>query len=496
VSSHSLTCGRSFKSYLVVTAILASSCFLLCQADFDLFARLAVGKLIAETGEVTTKDPFSFLLTKDLWVDHEWLAGLVFYTTHSFLGDWGLLGLNLLFCACTILVLSQAARGSFSRGPLSCIWGILCLIPCAYVWNSVIRSQVFTAFGVALCLLLFMRLNAQRKTLAFFLLYFFIWTNAHAGFVVGLGFLGIYTLTLFLRSSTRRPAIALCFFLVLCASTSLLTPYGLAYWDYLREALFMPRPDIVEWWPVQPFQPKHIFLWIVLFIFIFSLLSNHQQRLRQYFNQYPEFFPLLAISLFVGLRHERHIVFFYFVAFVYGGMLFEDFSKKISCMSVRLKNLSQALSRLFPTATFFIFLYSCVFLIARAIQTNSPLNYSRYPVQVFDYLEAHHVEGSLLVHFNEGSYALWRGYPRIRVSLDGRYEEVYPKETFDLVQTAYYGKSEEQTKAIRTINPDLILQCPLSSADFPAQSLLEYAPVRIQDASGCHLFQRKLAASE
>jgi hypothetical protein len=41
------------------------------DGDPDVWARLAVGKLIVESGAVPDRDPFSYTETRPLWVDHE-----------------------------------------------------------------------------------------------------------------------------------------------------------------------------------------------------------------------------------------------------------------------------------------------------------------------------------------------------------------------------------------------------------------------------------------
>ena len=46
-------------------------------------------------------------------------------------------------------------------------------------------------------------------------------------------------------------------------------------------------------------------------------------------------------------------------------------------------------------------------------------------------LESSRVSGRLAVYFNWGEYALYHLHPRIRVSIDGRYETVYPDDVVE-----------------------------------------------------------------
>jgi hypothetical protein len=50
----------------------------------------------------------------------------------------------------------------------------------------------------------------------------------------------------------------------------------------------------------------------------------------------------------------------------------------------------------------------------------------RYPVEAVNLLKEE--RGNLAVFFNWGEYALYHLYPRVLVSIDGRYETVYPEE--------------------------------------------------------------------
>ena len=66
-------------------------------------------------------------------------------------------------------------------------------------------------------------------------------------------------------------------------------------------------------------------------------------------------------------------------------------------------------------------------------------------------------KGKVLTGFNVGSFALWRLYPNFQISLDGRYEEVYPDDTVYMVQSAINDDSPEGSAALNKLSPDFIL---------------------------------------
>ena len=63
----------------------------------------------------------------------------------------------------------------------------------------------------------------------------------------------------------------------------------------------------------------------------------------------------------------------------------------------------------------------------------------------------------MLNSFNEGSYLLWKGYPDLLISIDGRYEEVYPEETFAKNAAIYSPNASNRAQLVSAWAPDYIL---------------------------------------
>jgi hypothetical protein len=62
-----------------------------------------------------------------------------------------------------------------------------------------------------------------------------------------------------------------------------------------------------------------------------------------------------------------------------------------------------------------------------------------YPVRECDVLSRSGSSGNAVVPFDWGSYVAWRLYPKVKVSMDGRYEETYPENTFEM-NMRFYNK--------------------------------------------------------
>ena len=84
-----------------------------------------------------------------------------------------------------------------------------------------------------------------------------------------------------------------------------------------------------------------------------------------------------------------------------------------------------------------------------------------YPLGAVQYIREHALSGNILTEFHWGEYLIWALYPQCRVSLDGRYEQVYPenisREYFDFI----YARGGYQ-QFLDKYPPDMILIPPQS----------------------------------
>jgi len=97
------------------------------------------------------------------------------------------------------------------------------------------------------------------------------------------------------------------------------------------------------------------------------------------------------------------------------------------------------------------------------------LNLKDYPVNAVSFLADSNESGDLLVDFNTGGYALWRLYPKFRISMDGRYETVYTESTHEINQAAFAIGSDHGLKAFKQINPSHAM---LPNAEYMRENVL------------------------
>jgi hypothetical protein len=430
-----------------LSAILLALLSLIPQADPDLFARVAVGRLVELHGSVLPTDPFSFSPRLDRWVDHEWLSGVVFYHTAGLAGDQGLLTLCYGLMLLTLLFLLQAHRELIGTVRVRLPWLLLTIPLLFVVWGSVVRCRVFTFLFLSILLLALVRWRSGRKRWIWALPFVFVlWANLHGGFVAGLGLLGVSTLAVVLTSPRESWPLLACLLLSLLGT--LINPYGLEYWDYILGAVLMERPEIQEWR-----SPDLVSLQILLSLFLLTLVFLGQRNASRRIP--PEGWGLISVAFLGTLWAERIFTFLLAVLAVYGTPSVKPFGH---LFERRWPEIRVAAGRVFPIA----YLLGLAWIGWGAVErlwevAGSGLDYDFFPVQATEWLERRGRGGNVLVHFDHGSYALWRLYPDYRVSMDGRYEEVYPQATVDLNRAAILPEHPQHEEALRILAPDYII---------------------------------------
>ncbi len=419
-------------------------------ADPDLFARLAVGKLISTTRAVPLIDPFAFSATKPMWYDHEWLSSILFHHVFGVFDEPGLFLLNLLFAGLTIAVIRSAQQcfaPEVSRGHQR-LWVLLWLPILLSIWLSTIRCQVVTF----LCLALLQRILIQYQQQSHWWLYllpplFVIWANSHGGVVFGFGLLGLYSLFRLSKIDVLPLLVAA----VSLLGIATINPYGPEYVVVLVKSALMKRELIWEWAPLPLFSGVGL-LWTTLLAISVSGAYLRWQRTRQLSF---ELLIFLIPSVIAGFTSQRLTPLAAITALIFATREFATFTNWLSAYSSRLitvisRSVALALLALLVTVSAFI---------TRTVVFGTALkfNLNDYPVQAMSWLASQYTGGKLLTNFNEGSYALWRLPANFRIAIDGRYEEVYPEETLRVALCALSSSCGWQQGALRQLTPDFVL---------------------------------------
>jgi len=416
-------------------------------ADGDLWAKLAIGAHVWLQGGVPLHDQFAFTPTLPTYIDHEWGAGVIFFGLLELFGPASLMFLKILLAFGALsgaLAVGRQLGASWNALLLLAVPAAACLLP-GYI--PVLRCHTFTYCFFGMTILCLEAIRGGNKWAAFVQpLVMLVWANVHGGCVAGLGTVAVYAaFALF----TRRQPKAMLFVSAACFVVTLINPYGFKFWTNLLPAVLHPRARITEWQPLPVFANDAFLAFRVLFVVVLVLLAVGWRRVEK--KSWPGLI-MLALTGVLGWRSRRHAPFFAVatLAFVapFLQVVFAGVAEKLR---PRIKP-EVALAVLYGVVAVFV---ASQFLPRASFEILAPVGHD--PVREADILSLARIEGNLATPFGWGSYCAWRLHPKIKVSMDGRYEAAFPESTFQLNNDFYDKRDPDWDRLIREYPVDFVL---------------------------------------
>jgi hypothetical protein len=214
----------------------------------DLWWHLAAGRFIWEQGTLPRSDGFSHTAVGEPWVNHEWLWDVLAWGAYRIHPDalaWLQLLLLVAVFSLTAWTVHRVGRNAFAT--LAATW----LAAAASHWFLDVRPHVFTLLLASLVLATLEKRWAPWSWPPLLAL----WANVHAGFVFGVGLIGLHTLVLSwaaLRAGTGLPK-ARWLGVGIAMLAAGLNPWGLSLYALPLETLDASTPfhDLLEWYPAE-----------------------------------------------------------------------------------------------------------------------------------------------------------------------------------------------------------------------------------------------------
>ncbi len=405
-------------------------------ADPDLWGRLSVGAVLDQAGFVPKIDDFSFTARGEAWIDHEWLTGVVFHRLLSTYGEAGLIAFKygaVLTCLMLVFILNRWVYAGTARWSG---WSCGLLSPLVVLgFMSSVRSQVFSFvfFMVFLVVLEVARAKGPKRWLLLLLLPAgVVWGNLHGGVAMGLILLGIHCVARLVEGRHADAALlaglGAGILLILAAAN----PYGVRYIAFLADAWTLDRGRISEWAPLFS-GPDN---WRIRFAQALAIASIvlavlglwNGRRIRSADSVAPCLVLLqLAIMSLVSIRITPFLA-------LGSAALLPFFAGQVA-WSPRPRErafIRFSFDVMLPVVATFVAVSALPMAGKPWLATVVPDETAagarwdwRYPVGAVHFLQASPYRGAILNRFNDGEFLLWNLYPRFRVAIDGRYEEVY-----------------------------------------------------------------------
>jgi hypothetical protein len=403
-------------------------------ADVDLWGYLAFGRVFWESGQFPYHDLFAYTPTKDLWVYHEWLTGVLYYFIFKHTENAGLQLLRYAFVLVTIYLIYLTAVKRGSTPLIACIALVPAMLLISFGYVPV-RAQMFTYFFFILTLYILesARLGQRWLFLSWLPPIQILWCNFHGGFIAGIGLIGLYAVGEALSGRKYLPILSAG---ILAASVTFINPYGTKYWLYIFQAVLMPRPEINEWVSVIGAMQKNIYPFPAYLFAVMAFLSLVFYLLRRR-RDYVDIL-VMAAMIFIGISHVRHTVFLGLIFGAYVPLLLSEQWHILVEKKTFFQTKSWIPGSIFVCLVLMIHLLINPFRIPPLVPSfmiTAPT--SRYPVGAMNWIMQKGLKGNILPFFDWGEFIIWHCYPDCRVAIDGRYETVYAenvhREYFDFL---------------------------------------------------------------
>lgn len=397
--------GGALKTRWLWAAAFAAAlvAFLFPIYNPDLFWHLSAGREMLENGAIPSRENFSFTLLGASWQDFEWLSQMLFISAYRVGGFWALWLLKGLLLGAIWLVADRTlARAGVSGAVRACalaFWSI------GAICHADIRPELFSLLGTAGALWLSAEIASRRLKPApgaFVAVFaaFALWSNLHAGFLIGLLAFLVYGLAELIEGRRREAAVlaglAAIAALGACANPFGLGPYQVAF-SHMREGAQLSTV-IKEWHPLSLENPLH---WPIAAGILLTGAAIVHGLWRRDLAWAPAAFALyLAIST---LRHNRIAAYFNLAAALFLATTLKD--------RVRPALAAAAVYSLFA-----------LWLTPR-VSWRAPFNDKFVARRAVEFVSRNAETFAPLRVYNQwewGGYLHWRE-PRVKVFWDGRY---------------------------------------------------------------------------
>src|SRR5579885_441929 len=469
-------CSPSLFAY-APEMLLAFSVALAAQSwgDADLWGHLRFGQQTISHLGLIRHDPYSYSAPGHLWLNHEWLTEVIMAL---FYNQLGVIGLKLwkLGCAATVVCLLAAGLGQ-TQAPPRIQLCVLALCALSTAPAMAFRPQLFTfALFAGLLALLAEHRFRGRAHLWLAVPLMALWANLHGGFIVGVAALLIYAAVLIVEAVITASPLAqptrLATTVLAAIGATFLTPYGWDSWTAVIHAIGNPltRTMIEDWksplmlltMRPEAFGTSAYIMFGISCLTLVVIVGG--VAVCAGLTPEPQDLPQLAIAAamsgaaFVSMRNMP----------LAGIACAVPLAHHSSLLGSKIKWKRAAPQRpVFSTPPLRLLIAALALALA-AMEVLQPIDISAsppYPSGAVAFMKAHRLTGNLLCGYNWGEYLIWHVGPSSKVSIDGRYDTVYPAAV--ILDAIAFGSGDSRAAAsvLQRYPHDYVLTWPGSRPD-------------------------------
>jgi hypothetical protein len=377
--------------------------------------------MIVAAGSVPRVDSLSFTAAGRPWLNHEWLAEVIFYGVHRRAGLSGLLVLVAAIATATMYVVHRRME----RRGVRPLVALFLLLPGAFAMagSAGLRIQPVTLLLLAIFLLVLEISREDSRVLAVLPPLMLLWTNLHGGFATGIVAIAIEGAGAAIESRGRlnQRVRRLMLVLLATAATAFIHPHGLGHVLYpLRFLWPNDFTRVINESQRATFRDPIGAVFIALVVLLVLAAAAASRRIR------PA--DLLFILAFTPLAFSqlRHIsVWAVTITPILGQLLthawrWEDRRDRPLAAAGRARIVLHWVVLAAGVAAF----------AAIALRYLTPayvadLERRTYPAAAIEAIARSGTGRNLFSDYRWSGYAIWRLSPRYRTFIDGRADTVY-----------------------------------------------------------------------
>jgi len=446
--------------YILFLALFVFIAAILIQKvrNFDIWWHLKTGEYILTHHSVPKFDIFSYTAPTHRWVNHQWLADILFFSIFSRFGVNGLIILKAALLGATFGIL-LAITYCRKLHILSAAAVLLAVLASSH--RFLIRPFMFNLFFSIVYFYILRVYKYKNKKFIFLLpILQIFWTNLHGGSLIGLILIFSYLIGEILTWKLNLPfqwkdqfTIKGKKYYILLGIAGLTILANIINPNWLTGALYpfltltelnksgyqqVVMKYIAELKP--PFTIYNLFkihpypYYKLLILGSLAAFTLNFRRLK------ITHLLIYTIFLFFSLKASRNISTFAILAIPISAFNIYQALESNSLGKVKAKLSSLAAIR--TPLTLILQTALIVFLVILTSKATAP-QYSfknkairsfgfgileaKYPKGAIDFIEKNHIQGNVFNTYKSGGYFIWRCYPKRKVFIDGRTEVYGPR---------------------------------------------------------------------
>jgi len=481
-----------------VVSILIASRAVLTIADTDLWGHVRFGQDILRIGAVPLQDTYSYLTGSSKWINHEWLAEVIFALFYNAGGAPALVALKSFF----VIVISLLLWRTLLKGGFGLVSAAAFMIFIQVLLASAfppLRPNLFSCLFITLELLILTAyakkiVAAERSLIILFLpVLFLFWANSHGGFIMGLIILMVWWLTVFAETIWSRNWQRLIqqgwpFFMIvpITVAATIVNPYGCELLSYLVRTngvvrtFYMKGPFVSEWQPLFKVSIVYGAYYVITAAFTIASL---------FFSRRPKHLGLLMVWLMlaaVALIIYRALPLFGIATVILASTHLADCWSRLYINIAEKRYAYWMVCTAISTAVFF----SAAGLMSQLSGIPGQLVFCiPMPVRAVSLLKQMKSQANTLVEFNWAEYFIWHLGPQMKVAIDPRCETVYSDYCLYYLYGQFVTADRHWDDIIDKYPTDLVLIGPNTKVSQLME--LKSGWVKIYADSTCCLFAKE-----